>query len=151
MVLRTGDFAPCDLNADGTCDAADIDALSLIPKSLYRSAFDLNSDRQLDFQDRRLLVNERLNTFFGDANLDGRFGSGDLTLILASAKYETDQPSTWMEGDFNGDQRTDSSDLILAYTTNAYERGPRPLAIPEPAGCVWLLIVVVHQRLRRTT
>jgi hypothetical protein len=45
------------------------------------------------------------------------------------------------EGDFNGDQRFGSGDLVTAFQDGGYEKGPRAAvsAVPEPAGIVLLL------------
>ena len=40
----------------------------------------------------------------GDANSDGRFDELDLVAVLQAGKYNTPQPSTLEEGDFNGDR-----------------------------------------------
>ena len=46
FVVRVGEFEECDLNADLSCDAADIDAFAEIKRShLNRSSFDLNLRR----------------------------------------------------------------------------------------------------------
>ena len=48
----------------------------------------------------------------------------------------------WEEGDWNGDQRFDSGDLIAAFQDGGYEIGPHAAvsAVPEPT-CGMLLAI----------
>ena len=93
--------------------------------------FDLSRDRILSFDDLEILVSDRLNTYFGDSDLNGQFDSGDLIQIFAAGEYEDDivGNSTWSTGDWNGDGEFDTSDLIVGFTYGGYDRGPRP-AVP---------------------
>jgi hypothetical protein len=54
--------------------------------------------------------------------------------------YEVDVDSGWASGDFNGDRRTNSSDLVAALAGGGYEQGPRPAvsAVPEPSSAALL-------------
>jgi hypothetical protein len=56
----------------------------------------------------------------GNANLDGRFDSGDLVQVFISGKYQTGLPATWSEGDWNDDGVFDSSDLVAAFQDGRY-------------------------------
>jgi hypothetical protein len=71
--------------------------------------------------------------------------------VLASGTYEADVPSGWTTGDFNGDGRTDSSDLVAALADGGYETGPRAAvgAVPEPSTVVLLLIGCLAAGCRR--
>ena len=73
----------------------------------------------------------------GDANQDKTFNSSDIIEVLAGGKYETGEPATWSEGDWNrapdeqlltgppvGDGVFDSLDIIAALSTGLYETGP---------------------------
>ena len=149
VILRVGEFELCDLNADGLCDASDIDAMRLVPGNLYRSTYDLNEDGKIDMSDRQSWVTEHLSTSFGDANLDGEFNSSDLTQMFSQSRYETGETAGWRDGDFNGDGLADSSDLILAFASASYEKGPRAVAVPESANfALWLSSAVAAISLR---
>jgi hypothetical protein len=81
-------------------------------------------------------VTDLKSTYFGDANLDGEFDSGDLVEVFRAGHYEdgVERNSGWSTGDWNGDQEFDSGDFVKAFTGGGYERGPRPAAaaVPEP-------------------
>ena len=71
------------------------------------------------------MIEEVLGTTIGDANLDGRFDSSDLILVLSANEYEDSIPlnSTWAEGDWNADGEFTSRDIVAAFMTGAYEGG----------------------------
>jgi hypothetical protein len=143
---------PGDFNGNGSLDVADIDRLSEIARlGTHDPAFDLNSDQLVDGLDRTVWVERLKRTYFGDANLDGMFGSADLVSVFVSAEYEDSLGlnSTWSTGDWNGDGEFTSRDLVLAFAGGGYEQGPRAAqTVPEPihgAGLVsgliaWLAI-----------
>jgi hypothetical protein len=141
-----------DFNNDGQLTAIDIDLLSAEVRAQTNNAsFDLNSDGSVNDADRTVWVSTLSNTYFGDANLDGQFNSGDLVGVLASGTYEADVDSSWETGDFNGDGRTNSSDLVTALADGGYEAGPRAaMAVPEPntivLGIFGLLLVAARRR-----
>jgi hypothetical protein len=60
-----------------------------------------------------------------DVNLDGAFNSSDLVHLFQVGRYETAQSATWSEGDWDGNGRFDSSDLVLAlaevYETDLFD------------------------------
>ena len=73
--------------------------------------------------------------------------------MLSSGTYEADVDAVWSTGDFNGDGRTNSSDLVVALSDGGYEVGPRAAiaaAVPEPAAIalVGYLAVVLCFRKR---
>ena len=147
VILRIGDFDDCDLNADGSCDVIDIDTLRR--HGIFRSAFDLDKDGELGVFDRVIWVNDRMNTTFGDADLDGQFDSGDLTLVFQSGRYdlEASDQTGWKEGDWNGDFRFDSSDLTMAFQGGNYESRdngaiglPADANVPEPQTVCWSVL-----------
>jgi hypothetical protein len=75
--------------------------------------------------------------------------------VLASGSYEVDSPSVWTSGDFNGDGRTNTTDLVEALADGGYEQGPpvpAVAAVPEPAGVVLLSLgsLIVLSRCRRS-
>jgi hypothetical protein len=128
---------PCDVNGDGSCTGADFDAVATAVRTGDTSPqFDLNGDGQVNEDDKGHWVSNLMNTWVGDADLNGEFNSGDLVNVLASGTYEADVDSGWSTGDFNGDLRTNSSDLVAALADGGYEAGPRAAvqaAVPEPA------------------
>ena len=82
-------IAPGDLDRDGALTAADIDAMTVVAMSNPRDpVFDLNDDGTISFADRVIWVNELKGTYFGDANLDGEFNSGDLVQVFEAGEYE---------------------------------------------------------------
>jgi hypothetical protein len=141
LATLTGDF-----DADGVLTAADIDLLSIeVLQGTHSSRFDLNGDRMVDRADRTVWVETIRNTYFGDANLDGQFNSGDLVHVFQAGKYEdaTEDNASWSEGDWDGDRDFTSSDFVVAFQGAGYEQGPRPMAVPEPTGVTTLLISVL--------
>ena len=133
---------PGDYNEDGVVDALDADEQSAAMKDPNPNLrkFDENDDGVVDFDDRAIWVHEHAGTWVGDANLDKEFNSGDLVVVFAAGKYETEQMAGWAEGDWQGDMQFNSSDLVAAFADGGYEQGPRPLAaVPEPSGSVLIL------------
>jgi hypothetical protein len=63
----------------------------------------------------------------GDANLDGRFDSFDIFIVIQAGLYETGQRATWREGDWDGDGEFDSTDLVHALKAGPYEKPPAAL------------------------
>ena len=68
------------------------------------------------------MIEQILDTSFGDANLDGVFNSQDLVMVFQAGEYEdsTERNSTWESGDWNGDGEFDSADIILAFQRGQY-------------------------------
>jgi hypothetical protein len=144
-----------DFNNNGVLDADDIDFLSDVARQGTNDpVYDLNSDQLVDQIDRTVWVESLRETYFGDANLDGEFNSGDLVAVFQAAEYEDemDLNSGWASGDWNGDGDFTSRDLVLAFQAGGYESGPRVALVPEPSA--WLLlgiaIMLSRCRMRRT-
>ena len=97
-----------------------------------------SGDGQVDQEDLRTWVTDVKGTWYGDANLDGVFDSGDMVQVFQTGEYEDALAgnSTWPEGDWNADGDFDSSDLIIAYADGGFEQGRRreAVAVPEPLG-----------------
>jgi Zn-dependent M28 family amino/carboxypeptidase len=145
----------CDLNGDGFCDVFDIEGLSArIRNGQSNPAWDVDNNGALDSDDRIVWVHELQGTYFGDANLDGEFNSGDLITVLETGQYEDGiiGNSTWASGDWNGDGDFDSGDFLVAFQDGGFEQGPRPSvrAVPEPTSVVLvaagLIVVIVSGR-----
>ena len=135
-----------DYNGNGTLEAEDIDILTgAIQSGVNPPGFDLTGDGALDADDRIAWVNDIVNTYFGDSNLDGEFNSSDFVFVFTAGQYEDDVDgnSTWATGDWNGDGEFSSSDFVLAFQQDAYEKGPRPAAVPEPAGVALMLMGIL--------
>ena len=140
-------FEPCDLNLDGVCNAGDIDLLSTEIRggSPDVQRFDLNDDSVVDNSDRLVWIGDLMNTFVGDADLDGEFDSGDFVQVFTSNQYEDGIAgnSTWATGDWNGDADFDSGDFVAAFTEGGYEKGPKPAAlVPESHSSASLLVCI---------
>ncbi len=136
-----------DFNRNGVLDAADIDLLSVEVKDRTNArGFDLTGDDAVDREDRTTWVNQLKETYFGDANLDGEFNSGDLVEVLSSGHYEDESAanSRWSTGDWNGDQEFDSADFVVAFAAGGYESGPRSetVTVPEPSTFLICLIAL---------
>lgn len=101
-----------DLVLDGVYDDQDIDALraasGMTPTGEFE-VFDLNDDGTIDEDDTLVLVEERIGTSLGDANLDGVVDLVDIELLLAGAGGS----AGWLDGDFNGDGIVDGVDALL--------------------------------------
>jgi hypothetical protein len=138
----TEHFIVGDFDDDLALDAGDIDLLSAaVRQASSNGSFDLNRDASVDQADRKVWVEELRRTFFGDADLDGQFNSGDLVDVFVAGQYEDSLAlnSTWKTGDWNGDGDFTSSDFVLALQADAFEKGPRtdaavPFIVPEPSG-----------------
>jgi hypothetical protein len=116
-----------DIHADGLLDASDLDRYAALQRDSSPTA-DLNGDGRFDEQDWSFLVEQVLNTYFGDANLDGQFDSADVVQVFQRGKYEANEPGAqvgWADGDWNGDGRFNSADLVAALAQGGYEAGPR--------------------------
>jgi hypothetical protein len=82
------------------------------------------ADAVVNHDDLDHLVIEVLNSAYGDANLDGRFNSGDLVSVFQVGEYEDglSKNSTWSEGDWNCDGDFTTADLVTVFQTGGYER-----------------------------
>jgi hypothetical protein len=111
-----------DLNQDGRLDEADIARLCQALAAVDM-VFDLNGDDDVDTDDVQFYVQRMLGTQVGDANLDGRFDSSDLVLVLAAGEFEDriDGNSTWAEGDWNCDGEFNTSDLVFALQSGGFQ------------------------------
>ncbi|MCA9170341.1 MAG: hypothetical protein KDB23_21835, partial [Planctomycetales bacterium] len=117
---------PGDFNGDSHLTITDLELLTEhVLSGEHVDDFDLNDDALVDAQDREFWLHDLKNTFFGDADLNGEFNSGDLVAVFQTGKYETGSDATWAEGDSNGDGTFSSSDLVLAFQDGGYEQGPR--------------------------
>jgi hypothetical protein len=64
-------------------------------------------------------------------------------IVLAAGTYEADVEAMWSTGDFNGDARASSGDLVAAFADGGYEMGTRPVvAVPEPSSVTLIVSAV---------
>ena len=133
---------PGDFNADGRLDAADIDELSVVVREgSHPERFDVTDDDLVNNDDRAMWVHELKHTYFGDANLDGEFNTGDFVQVFEAGKYETQQYAGWAEGDWNGDGVFDTGDFVIAFEDGGYERGlpVHTVVVPEPSSVLLVI------------
>jgi hypothetical protein len=137
----------CDIDQDGACDGGDIDAIAIaVRDGVTEARFDQNQDGAVNDADRVFYVEKVLNTWIGDSNLDGQFGTQDFVAVLIVGGYEDGIPgnSTWASGDWNGDLDFTTNDFVAALISGGFEMGPRPVgavaAVPEPATATLLLL-----------
>ncbi len=134
-----------DFNNDKKLDAVDVNALSAaIAGGQNPASFDLNKDNAVNDADLTRWVSgaDVRKTWFGDADLNGEFNSGDFVLVFQAGKFETDSAATWEQGDWNADLRFNSGDFIKAFQDGGFEAGPKAAvsAVPEPSSIGWLLV-----------
>lgn len=143
-----------DLDLGGSLDLADIDELQMYVRTgQYDSQSDFNFDQVIDKRDVQFWVRELKQTYFGDADLDGVFGTQDLVTVFQAGEYEDDVSlnSTWATGDWNGDSEFDTNDLVVAFQDGAYEAIADTAAnsVPEPSN-LFLMILGFLGIARRT-
>jgi hypothetical protein len=126
---------PCDLDADGDCDIADIDSLVNTPGVTPAQI----SQWLADAGDENGFSGPLLP---GDANLDGSVNAQDLNQVgqnwLASG-------TAWSSGDFNGDDSTNAQDLNLVGQNwlSTVPSAAAAAAVPEPSSLGLLAIAAL--------
>jgi len=167
--LRFLESPPGDLDADNELTSHDVDLLTewirwteaFYHPRMYRTNLDhmfdlatnsLLGDPVVDADDLHMWIKELKHTWFGDANLDGEFDSGDLVAVFGAGEYEdtVSENSGWIDGDWDGDGDFTSGDLVVAFTDGGYEQGPRATnAVPEPTSLAMLAIGLIGIAVRR--
>ena len=113
----------------------------------FLDRWDFTDDDLVDVDDLNFFVtsSDHLNTWIGDANLDGEFNSGDLVEVFKAGQYEDILPgnSTWSTGDWNADGNFDTSDLTAAFEGGGYEMGPRQAVAVVPESSSILLSIAI--------
>lgn len=154
-LLFVGPYGPVlrgDFDGNGLVDAADLDQLAEAIRANGPARFDLTGDQLVNGLDRDDMVRNVLETWYGDANLDGVFSSADLVTVFAAGKYESFEQAGWADGDWNGDGVFTSGDLVAAFSDGGYEVGPRAVrAVPEPStiGFAFLSVLLLRPRIGR--
>ena len=133
---------PGDVTGDGVVDATDIDAVCG-GRTSGDLQFDLTNDGLVDEADTNFLIQNVLQTSFGDVNLDGKFNSSDLVLIFQAGEYEDNlaSNSTWATGDWNCDGDFTSRDFTYALTYGEYDTDE---PVIEPAAAA--VAAAIHNR-----
>ncbi|MCA9212915.1 MAG: hypothetical protein KDB27_07620 [Planctomycetales bacterium] len=150
------DLQFADFDSDGSLTVSDVEQLAeAIRGGEFDMRFDVDFNNRLNRSDLDEFVREYAKTFYGDANLDGRFDSVDLVFKFAEYQDRIPGNSTWRSGDWNLDGDFDSSDLVLAFKDAGYESTSEIYAVPEPTGlalccCAATLVTSVRGRRRQT-
>ncbi|MFC1759303.1 hypothetical protein ACFL2H_11140 [Planctomycetota bacterium] len=152
-ITKSDSVSRIDYNHNGAVDVDDLDIQrEALNADEYLEAFDLEFDGIIDESDRRILVEQFANTWFGDANFDGEFNSRDLVQVFMAAEFEDGivGNSTWAEGDWNGDGEFSTQDFVISFSGGGYENGLRStVEIPEPRTSIQLTLIVILFVLRR--
>jgi hypothetical protein len=134
-----------DYDFSGTLDCMDLDLLSAaINATTHDIRYDADGNGILNSEDTRYWVESIRQTIPGDANLDGRVTSADLT-ALSDHMYSSEL--SWCHGDFNYDGLIDGSDFnvwnqhkgLVAPASDA-AAVPEPQSILLALGALGLLI-----------
>lgn len=130
----------CDLDADGLCNSADIDALThAIQNELAPAGYDLSGDGKVDQADRTLWIETLVDTSLGDADLNGAVEFDDF--LAVSANFG--QSGQWSNGDFDGDGVVGFADFLLL-AGRFGEMSHHPVSVPESIPwCAWLPLVAI--------
>jgi hypothetical protein len=99
-----------DLHQDGVLNAVDVDQLLQgLQSGSQDVGLDLDFDGQVNQDDADFLIENVLQTAYGDTNLDGQVNLNDYTL-LASNFSPSAFDHGWAQGDLDGDGDTDLLD-----------------------------------------
>ena len=137
LVVIDGDY-----NVDGELNVADLNlqTAAIADPDPDLKAFDHNDDGVVDIKDRTIWVEDFKMTVFGDADLNGAFGTGDLVRVFRAGKFETGQPADWNEGDFDGDGLFGTGDLVAAFQAGGFDPNAAVNPVPETGGGVLALL-----------
>lgn len=137
-----------DFNNDTLINNLDIDILAAaIQSGSNPTDLDITNDNLVDNNDLDFMIQNILNTFYGDANLDGTVNIQDLS-VLAS---RFNQSGGWADGNFNTDTIINIQDLSKM-ASNFNKSNTPPLVsttIPEPASLITLLALFAFTRRKR--
>lgn len=140
-----------DVNRDLRMDGADANAImSAVRSGIQDPRFNFTTDTIIDWADVTAWVHRAAKTTFGDANLDGRFESGDLVQVFQAGTYESLIPARWETGDWNGDERFTSDDLVIAMQDGGYGASATAAAsVPEPSFGIMPLFAFLSMIVKR--
>jgi hypothetical protein len=128
---------PCDLNASGFCNVADLDLLATdIVEGNNDPRFDMNADNLVDQQDVDIwlldaaLVNGFESAYLsGDADLNGSVNAADLMTLGLHWRQSV---TGWSRADFIMDGEINAQDLNAIAMNWQKTISRRPAAVPEP-------------------
>lgn len=144
-----------DFNGDLAVDAKDLDLLSAsLRNGTAGPRVDVDDNHVSESADRTFWVHDVKKTWFGDADLNGRFESRDLIEVFGRGQYDDGESenSTWASGDWDGDSEFASGDLILAFQDGGYDAGPRTglaIVVPEPTTQILVTLTTLGMALIR--
>ena len=133
-----------DVDIDGNVAATDIDTLFANLGSTD-PLYDLDEDGDADSADVDRLVGTYLDTFYGDANLDGRVDAADLNQV--GINWQSSD-ADWAKGDFTGDRNVNAADLNVLGLNWQNGVAAATAAVPEPTGSALLLLGIVTFAMR---
>ncbi len=121
-----------DFNADGSATVSDLELLrGAIATGADDPMYDLDASGAVDSQDLQEWLDDVVNTYFGDADLDGNVDLADLNVIRNGFGAAAD----WSGGDFDGDGSVGLNDLnAVRNHFGASRQAPVGTPVPEPAG-----------------
>ena len=125
----------CDINGDGVCDAADIDAMT-----------QMVIDGTATQEQRTALIEsaapDGLNTWIGDSDMNGEFNDQDFVAVFIGGKYITGEQAGWVDGDWDGNFLFNEQDFVAAFVAGGYLQGQRGAvaSVPEPSSLVLLAL-----------
>ena len=140
-VVNTFPLSLCDFDSNGTCDAADIDAMSLrIRDGDFSEQFDVHGDGVIDDLDRAMMIEWHLGRILGDADLNDVIDFSDF--LALSANFGN--AGGWAEGDFDGSGTIEFPDfLILSDSFGRSSRHEGQVSVPEPTQIELIVIAVL--------
>ncbi|MEO0586271.1 MAG: M14 family zinc carboxypeptidase [Planctomycetota bacterium] len=94
-----------DFDDDGDVDVDDVD---LLFANLGNPDFDLTGNGVTNTADVNEMIQNILETAFGDANLDQKVDTSDLAILAGNFSQSV---SSWAQADFNGDGVVNTADL----------------------------------------
>jgi hypothetical protein len=132
----------CDFDGNGACDIADLDALLYDGQAQQiLDPYDLNGDGVVNLADRdewytSASAENGVELVPGDTNLDGLVVASDLNDL--GTNWQSTDATSVAQGDFNGDGLVAAADLndIGIF----WQHGVAAAAVPEPSGCLALLV-----------
>jgi hypothetical protein len=143
------DPARGDFDRNGSVDAQDIDDLFAELRAANSNLrYDLTRDGSVDRSDIDELVLNILDTYYGDANLDGSVDGNDANVVQRSLFKE----GGWAAGDFTGDRSIDGSDFNRWYQNRFRTRSnaePAPAERTAPRAAAAATLPLRHRLLNR--
>ena len=136
---RLGKYFPLLMTAAGTIRPAKVVVMGAGVAGLQAVATAKRLGARVTAFDTRPVVAEQVRS------LGGTFLEIDLG--------ETGETAGWEVGDWNGDTKFSSGDMVAAFADGGYEQGPRTdaVAVPEPMSAILLLgsLIVIAANRRR--